>query len=350
LAVKKTDNSVVLSRNYRGKRNDKGKPSAGKPGTCLGFLGYLHNFLTGTSLIETLWLNLLTKENIKAIKTFTHGLGPIPWETPPTSENDTIAEKLKHSLMGRLVPYSRFVLLADEGLHYSEGILHPNHRDGIIGPSMAINAKEKRILWADPSKRPWRNLASMLGFLLDGEQYFDCPYIHLGINRINKSRILKKLSVVGIWSAGLRVSRKAGEQYVSGSDDFVESETFFKASTFEENLYSNLKDEMAILDKLSGVLYGRVSKYYKEMKAEGDSFAKQATELYWQLCERKFQDLVYTCSDKKEDKTAADLRPYFLQCVRKSYEAICPGKTASQLNAWAKNYPNLAKYTARRST
>jgi CRISPR system Cascade subunit CasA len=348
LGGKKTDNTVILSRNYQGKYNDKGKASTGKPGPSVGFLGYLHNFLTGSSLLETLWLNLLTWEDIENLKIFTdkatNGLGPVPWETPPAGEDDSIAKRLKNSLMGRLVPFSRFVLLVDEGLHYSEGVLHPSYKDGITDLSVAINksGNDLKVLWADPSKRPWRSLTSLLGFLQTNEQYFDCPYIRLGINRIIDAS--KKPQVIGIWSAGLRVSNNAGEQYVSGTDDYVESKTSFESSIFGENLYINLKREMKVLDELSRVLYGRVSGYYQELKAEGKFFASQATELYWQLCERRFQDLVNACGDK--EKKTADLRPYFLQCVRKSYEAICPRETAQQLNSWAKNYPVLSKYSA----
>ncbi|MDR2178068.1 MAG: type I-E CRISPR-associated protein Cse1/CasA [Treponema sp.] len=349
LGGKKTDNSVVLSRGYQEKCNDKGKPSTGKPGASIGFLGYLHSFLTGTSLVETLWLNLLTREDIENLKIFTdkatHGLGPVPWETPPAGERDAVAERLKKSLMGRLVPFSRFVLLAEDGIHYSEGVLHPNHKDGIADPSMAINKTEKeyKVFWADPSRRPWRNLTSLLGFLRTGEQYFECPYIRLGIDRIIGAA--KKPPVIGIWSAGLRVSSNAGEQYVSGTDDYVESETFFESSVFGENLYVNLKSEMNTLDELSRVLYGRVAGYYRGLKVEGESFAKQASELYWQLCERRFQELVNAC-DSKEKKPAAELRPYFLRCVQKSYEAFCSRGTARQLEAWAENYPNLGKYAA----
>jgi CRISPR system Cascade subunit CasA len=347
LGGKKTDNSVVLSPGYEGKHNDKGKPSTGKSGASLGFLGYLHNFLSGTTLIETLWLNLLTVENIENMKIFSKGLGLIPWETPPSGEDDAIAKKLKNSLMGRLVPFSRFVLLAEDGVHYSEGILHPNHQEGITDPSVAINTsgKDIKVIWADPSKRPWRSLTSLLGFLQAGEQYFYCPYIQMGINRTNSSRLHKQIPAIGIWSAGLRVSSNAGEQYVSGTDNYVESEVLFESSAFGEKLYTNLKTEMKTLDDLSRILYGRVMGYYKELKADGEGFAKQASELYWQLCERKFQDLVNAC-DNEDDTEQKKLKPYFLKCVEKAYEAYCPRETARQLNAWAENYPNLGKYRA----
>jgi CRISPR system Cascade subunit CasA len=347
LGGKKTDNSVALSPGYREKRNKKDKPSTGKPGASMGFLGYLHHFLTGKTLHETLWLNLLSKRDIESLGMFSQGRGPIPWETPPAGEDDSTARALKNSLMGRLVPLSRFVLLAEDGIHYSEGILHPGHLDGVIDPSAAMDrsGKDIRALWTDPSKRPWRNLSSLLGFFRDGERHFECPYIRLGVSRINN---LKKPPLVGIWAGGLRVSSNAGEQYVSGSDDYVESEIFFDKPIFGEYLYINLKEEMNFLDELSRILYGRVSGYYRELKAEGEDFARQASELYWQLCERRYQELVNACNDKSGDE-AKKFRPYFLQCVRKSYERFCPQDTARQLDSWAKNYPNLGKYAAKKA-
>jgi CRISPR system Cascade subunit CasA len=237
------------------------------------------------------------------------------------------------------------VLLGEDGVHYSEGILHPNHQEGVTDPSVAIDksGKDIKALWADPSKRPWRSLTSLLGFLQTGEQYFYCPYIQLGINRISGSRLRKQIPAIGIWSAGLRVSSNAGEQYVSGTDDYVESEVLFESSAFGKNLYINLKTEMKTLDDLSRVLYGRVSGYYREMKAEGEPFARQASELYWQLCERKFQNLINACN-KKDNTEREKLNPYFLKCVEKAYETYCSRETARQLNAWAENYPNLGKY------
>jgi CRISPR system Cascade subunit CasA len=346
LGGKKTDNSVVLSPRYTEKQNDKGKPSTGKPGTNLGFLGYLHNFLAGTTLAETLWLNMLTIENIEELKVYPQGVGPIPWETPPAGENDPIAKALKESLMGRLVPFSRFLLLTEDGLHYSEGILHHNYLEGMADPSVALNNSEKKIkvLWVDPSKRPWRSITSLISFLsvsTNAANNFDCPYIHLGMSRIPAIR--KKYPTIGLWSGGLRVSSNAGEQYVSGTDDYVESETVFDSATIGENFYYALQNEMDILDKLSRILYGRVMGYYKAMKAEGESFAKQASELFWQLCEKRFQDMVNACGIEG-GKEAEKLRPYFFQCVRNSYEAYCPRDTARQLETWAEQYPNLSHF------
>ncbi len=54
----------MLTEGYSGKRNDKGKPSTGKPGPSVAHIGLLHTFLEGGSIQETLWLNLLTLKQL----------------------------------------------------------------------------------------------------------------------------------------------------------------------------------------------------------------------------------------------------------------------------------------------
>ena len=124
LGGKKTDNSIVLSEGYLGKSNGKGKASTGKPGPAIGFMGFLHNFLVGQSLLESLWLNVLSTEQLSQIRVYSSGLGTAPWELMPEGEACETAKNLQASLMGRLLPLSRFCLLTDTGLHYSEGIAH----------------------------------------------------------------------------------------------------------------------------------------------------------------------------------------------------------------------------------
>ncbi|WP_010255762.1 type I-E CRISPR-associated protein Cse1/CasA [Treponema primitia] len=348
LGGKKTDNSVVLSPGYQGKFNDKGKPSTGKPGPSLGFLGYLHSFLTGKTIMETLWLNIITKEALERQQEYSKKLGPTPWETPPKGEADSTAEKLKYSLMGRLIPFSRFLLLAEDGIHYSEGISHLDYQGGMSDPSVAIDKSGKTIktLWADTSKRPWRNLTALLGFLQANESYLDCPYLRLGF-----SRGIRHTSSIGIWSGGLRVSGNAGEQYVSGTDDYVESETFMESALVKKYFFIYLKQEMTTLDEMSKILYGRVATYCKELKAEGKSIAEKATELFWKLCEGKFQDLVTACQIENQaecKKEMEKLRIFFIRYVWDAYEFYCPQFTARQREVWAGQCPNLGRFVPKK--
>jgi CRISPR system Cascade subunit CasA len=152
---------------------------------------------------------------------------------------------------------------------------------------------------------------------------------------------------IGIWSGGVRVRANSCDQSIKQDDDYVESEIFFESVAITGTyFYMNFKMEMSILDELSKILYGRIMGYCKELKMEGDPIAKKASELFWQLCERKFQDLVRACGIKDNGKEAEKMRSYFLQYVRDVYETSCPRDTARQLEAWAKQYPNLSRYTA----
>ncbi len=339
LGGKKTDNSVVLSPGYQGKFNEKGKPSTGRPSASIGFLGFLHNFLQGESVLTTLWLNSFTKQQIIDLVIYTQGIGEAPWERMPAGESCAVANALKSSLMGRLLPLSRFCLLAENGLHYSEGIIHPGYKEGVVDPSVSVDfsGKDPKAIWVDPEKRPWRLLTALLMFISQSSsQGFDCYQL-----RLNMGRAVRQMPVIDIWSGGLRVSSNAGEQYVSGSDDFVESIIQLNSSVLGATWFANLQLEMDELDKLSKIVYGATFNYFKSQNMETKERAAQASNLFWQFCEREFKNLLDACSHLEQ---AQALRPVFARFVYKTYDIYCVSSTARQLDAWAKNRPNLAKY------
>lgn len=341
LGGKKTDNRVVLSAGYTGKTNDKGKPSTGKPGSSIGFLGFLHSFLIGPRLWDTIWVNLLTHQQIREHPVYISGLGPIPWETPPAGEACPIAKKLQSSLMGRLIPFSRFVLLEEDGLRYSEGLAHPGYKEGGVDPSVAVSntGKEPKVIWVDPEKRPWRMLTSLLSFIKAGSNdSFDCLSLRLAFPRVRK-----RWEEISLWSGGLRVSSNAGEQYVSGTDDYVESEIALPVTLMDRTWFEQLKLEMDALDELSKAIYGSCMGYHKALKVDGDMMARQASNLFWQLAERQFQALIDACNDAQKAK---DMRKIFAGYAQQAYDAFCPKDTARQLDAWAANMPHLGKYLA----
>jgi len=339
LGGKKTDNRVVLSAGYTGKTNDKGKPATGKPGPSLGFMGFLHNFLLGSSITETLWLNLFTAEQLQQLRVYPNGLGTPPWEVMPLGENCETAKSFQSSLMGRLLPFARFCLLTETGLHYSEGIAHAGYKEGVFDPSVSVDfsGKEPKAIWVDPEKRPWRFLTALLSFLeQSGNRNADCYQIRLGLMRARTH-----VASLGIWSGGLRVSSNAGEQFVSGSDDFVESVIMLPENILGGLWFGRLQLEMDELDKLSKIVYSATLNFYKSQNMDGKAKAGQASNLFWQLCEREFQQLVNVCDDLNQAKS---LRKKFAGFVYQTYEQFCAKDTARQLDAWAKNRPNLAKY------
>ena len=340
LGGKKTDNKVVLSPGYRDKSNPKGNAATGRPGPSVGYLGYLHTFLLGDNILSSLWLNLMTSANIMDHAIYPDGIGTAPWESMPEGEDCATARKLKNSLMGRLIPMSRFVLLGAEGLHYTEGIAHPSYKDGVVDPSMSVDysGKDPKILWVNPEKRPWRELTAMISFVEEEHtRGFSCALLNQGLLRSRDH-----VSRVGIWSGGLRVSSNAGEQYASGADDFVESKVFLPPDLGASE-FALLRHEMGKLDELSATVFGRVAGFYRDQKSDGKKTAAHATNRFWQLCERQFQSLVYACGDSHGAKVAA-IRPIFARIVQNTYDAFCPRATARQIDAWANNRPELGRY------
>lgn len=349
LSGKKTDNSVVLTPGYVGKSNDKGRPSTGKPGPSVAHMGLLHNFVLAQSIVESIWLNLLSVRELESTGIFTAGVGVAPWESMPAGEACTVADQLKQAYMGRLIPLCRFCLLTEEGMHYSEGIAHPGYKEGMQDLSVAIDAsgKEPRAQWADPEKRPWRELTSLLSFIdQSGSSGFQSWQIRFGLDRARETQ-----EVFSIWSSGLRVSSNAGEQYVSGTDDAVESQIWLESEALGQNWFEQLKQEMDGLDALAKVLYGRVLGYFKAMTVDGGKVAAQATNMFWQLCERDFQELVDSCASVDEAGLARQhLRKKFADYQHQSYDHFCPNETARQIDAWAQNRPNHYKYISQEAS
>lgn len=345
LSGKKTDNSVVLSAGYSGKTKDNGKPRSGKAGPSVAHMGLLHSFLMADTLQQTLWINLFNKEQLNTMTMFPLGVGQAPWEKMPEGEDCEQARMLKASLMGRLVPLGRFCLLAgDEGAHYSEGIAHDSYKEGVADPSVAVNyaGKDPKAMWVDPERRPWRQLTALLGFI---EQEKARGFESLRL-RHSLAQAAETLENFAVWSGGLRVSSNAGEQYVSGSDDFVESQLWLDSATLDSNLFAQFTLEMEALQLLATkTLYGRVMGYFKDQTVDGKKLAAQASNIFWQLCERDAQALIDNCT--QTEAAIAEryrLRKRFAGYVQQTYDQFCPRDTARQLTLWAKNRPNFSKY------
>lgn len=333
LGGKKTDNSIVLSKGYGG------KSSSSKAGPSLGYLGYLHNFINGKNLKETIWLNILTKKHIKDNKQFSEGIGLPPWEAMPEGEDCDIAKTLKNSLMGRLVPLCRFVILAKEGIHYSDGIAHPTHKDGGFDPSIAVDFSGKpKAIWVDPEKRPWRQITSLLSFLNTSGSSFDCIQLRVGLLRAKKA-----IPEFRIWSGGIRVSSNAGEQFVSGNNDYVESEIVLHSAWLGDIWFTYLNTEMENLESIAKGVKGATIGYCKQQKVNGKDMASEASNLFWQFCERKFQKLVDACGDIS-GKESIEMRRLFIDYANRAFNSVCPRDTARQMEAWAANRPNLGRF------
>lgn len=144
------------------------------------------------------------------------------------------------------------------------------------------------------------------------------------------------------------MSSNAGEQYVSGTDDFVESEVWLESNYIDKIWFGQLQQEMRELENISKKTYGCIRGYYTALKAEGDKLASQGTSTFWQLCESNFQALVDSCDQGTQAETERrKLRKIFAAAALNTYDHFCPNDTARQLDGWAQFRPNFSNYLKR---
>jgi len=353
LGGKKTDNSVVLTPGYQGKQNAKGKAASGKPGVAIGHMGLLHSFWLGDFVAHSIWLNLFTHVDITELVMYPT-LGLAPWEQMPAGEDDETARALKTSLIGRLVPLGKFCLLAEEGIYYTDGIAHAGYLEGKADPTASVDFTQKKpkALWVNPDKRPWRELTSLLQFIEQNKTVgFDTPQLKRTLKRVSRNT-----EQFAIWSGGLRVSSNAGEQYASGTDDYVQSELWLSSSLLGTHFLEQLKHEMTQLEAMQKQLWGAVVRYFRELSdidksgsGKAQPFvaaqAQKTTAIFWQLCERQAQVLINACDQTEETPIQRlQLRRTFAAYAIQVFDQMCPNDSARQMDAWAQARPNLSKY------
>lgn len=350
LGGKRGDRKVSLTQDF------VKKTAPASPG--MGFLGYLHTFLTGSSLLHTIWLNLLSENMIDNGGNMPNKTCPPPWEEMPETENCPIAIRLTESFNGRLTPMSRFCLLEENGVRFTEGITHPSYDVGIWDPSVSGKAEKGtyRMLWADPEKRPWRSITSLLAMIQNrhSEAWY-CCYIKNGIERL----INKGGGEFSIWSGGLKVSNQTGQQYLTGSDDHVESETRLQCFYFRDSdWYPRLEMTVNWIEKVAQILFSSVFRYIAEIsetksgeekedksrrlhqkdqnKSEKIARARRACSIFWEQAEELWQPLIEACC---KPANLEDIHKKFRMLASNIYGEFCPHITGKQIYAWAKCRP-----------
>lgn len=353
LGGKKTNNKIVLTPGYQGKLNEKGKVASGKPGVGMARGGLLHSFWLSDTLLRTLWINLFTQQDIAACPMYPT-LGTPPWEQMPLGEDDKIAKAMQQTLIGRLLPLNKFCLLTDQGVQYTDGILHDNYDKGKVDLSVSVDNSQKKpkVLWVNPEHRPWRDLTSLLQFFQQNKQ---AGFVTAQLQR-PYPRIGKHCDQVTLWSGGLSVTSNAGDQYATGTDDYLQSEITLATSSFGEFWLENLHTEMTQLEKFQKIVWKTVVGYYlylsdpKKTNSGKPSpsitnRAKRAISLFWQYCERQAQALVDACDQTVEaQQQRQQLRRIFADYVRDVFNQTCPNRSARQMEAWALYRPNLSEF------
>lgn len=348
LGGKKPDKRISFTPGYQ----KKSAPS----GPGLGSTGFLHSFLTGSSILESVYFNLLTEQDISGIRTFEKGLGCPPWEQMPAGEDDEIAKALKASYMGRLVPMARFILLHDGEIYITEGIKHPDYKDKVWDPSITekkeeakptkknkakVKTKKTFLLTADPAKRPWRDLPAILSFKDTGSQVAGCLQLKFGLDKIFGPNGAEKN--FGIWSGGVRTKNTSGEQKVNGKNDYVDSDIEF-SNDIESRYYKTYCSEMTALEDLSLDLCDAVESYYGDFGIDDPKvYVTSASEDFWELCGKYSQDMLNAVFSGDEAKLQS-LRNKFNSFALLVYDNHCSEETVRQIKSKFIHKPKIGWY------
>lgn len=343
LGGKKVDDKVCLAKGYV-------KKSTAPVGSSLLAYGALHSFFKTSGFLDTIRLNLFTEEQIADIAQYEFGFGTPVWERMPSTENCEVANELKGSYFGRLVPVNRFCLINAErtGFHYVEGVQHLGYADGMYDPTVTFRmpiknskgkietlVKKNTVIFARTTKAVWRSLPSLLSFTSNSQSNGDLN-IQLRNGRINADFL--GISDVSLVACGLQLAISTGESVIGGKDDFVYSEFSFDLACIGETFYSNLIVFFEEIEKNAKYLYICTKRYYENIGNKNcDALVERVTQNYWQ----KIEPIVLNALLDFENIGLKE-KKLLQKAVVDSYSALM-SSTARQLASFAKNHPRLKK-------
>ncbi len=326
---KRVSNTPALSLGYK-------KSSSAKAGPSLGaWHGYLMSMIRGKSIRETVFLNFFPDDVLEKIQSGLSEYKTAPWEVMPKGEDDEIARNIKKSVFAWYVSVCRFVLLDEDGIRYSEGLIYSGKvKNGWYEPHISINKKDLTTKYCDVFKAPWREFESLIAVVFNSaENSFECSAIKFFIDRARELT-----DSFSIWSGGLQIRDVAGDQSVKQEDDYVESYVELESELFDDDFYLHLVNEMAFINERSECLRFHITGYNKAFSSNSKNVQKAMYD-YWWICGNLFNRIVKHCQCQELDSLNS-VNDTINESVIKIYDSYCPRDTVRQLTEWVKNRPS----------
>ena len=300
----------------------------------------VHMFYIGENMLETIWLNLCTKEEANSVFA---SFGKPVWEGMPNSRNDEDSiENAKETYLGRLVPLSRIVKIDYEGNRclLAKGIEIPVCKVNELlyfEPFTTVvfkhDSDERVLVSADMSYDMWRHLPALL------HRFNDKGYT---LGKLDSSDFPQHY---GIW-AGALVSSKA--KILDTMEDYYEHLSSQSVGAGVEIMHYKL---MEYAKRGCNMCWNAVKKY-RELLVENrrerqitdnensNTEIKQRLEReYWRLMtlhKEKFVNLVCLKMDTKEWE--CELKRWLVvicDSSKETYEAFTQRDSVRRLAAWA---------------
>lgn len=283
----------------------------------------VHTLVLGGTLLETLHRNLLTRENSRDFHG-TNRWGKPVWEQHVEKADSKAAiENANTTYLGRLLPLSRAVRLAEDGL----SIILANGLDYPIFPAFreatatVIKRKDELALLPASTKRSlWRQLAAVSVARRSGSDAVSGP---LALNHAKAS------SETSLW-VGALVTDKAK------IEDVVESTYSLPAAMFTDFGRAAYEKGVTYAEEREGVLIQAVKAYASTLKVASPAYDR-ARQQFWTRVEQQLSSLfdVARNTDLVADLPNSPWGKAVQDAARAAYEQSCPRQTPRQIQAYA---------------
>lgn len=329
--------------------NRKQSKKTSKDGPCVS-ASMAHTLLRGTTLFETVHLNLISFDEI-CRHYGKECVGRPVWEMMPVSFNDS--KKIQNATstyLGRLVPMARLIKLHASApkMLLGDGLVYSSFADGFPAEPTATvvvrkngGKEERAILSYRPSKALWRELGAIIVKRKAGEAGGALAVQLLqdakGCDLIVTALARDQASIVDTTESVFHIpSRLRSPQGTTTYEAEVRT-----AETVAGRLGWAIEEYRKTLD---GGWEGRVKSAGASKGEVISKLRSTATSHYWTTVEKNLSLLmahVEALGSDAIDPTRSAWRRMLISAARESYELTCGQETPREIRAFAKGRQKL---------
>ena len=287
----------------------------------------LFTILCGNSLIESIWLNLLTSEQV--VRRLNTEWGNPAWELNSLSRLESV--QLPQTFLGHLVPLARVIkfksgsqkCIIGGGQAYPQ---LPAWREQMASVKTKDDGSPTYIS-VNPACMPWRDLSSILAVNGTGGQKGAIVLQHI--------ESLPEEKYFTIWTGGIK-----WEPGQAKLIDTVEWTATLSVSLLEESRLQCYENAIKIAgNQQSNLRYG-VKTYAGILKVDDASrFYIPAERIYWDILARIENQKLVLSVDSQTYKD--DWRKATRMAAEEAYRRVCQSVTARQMEAFSQGFSKL---------
>lgn len=282
----------------------------------------MHSILRRGHLADTIYFNLLTKEQVNALPNSRWGK-PV-WDVFPASQQGQDAKALTYSYLGRMVPLARAILVAAASTccTLANGLSYPKFPAGREPMATVLlkgtgNNQELGYLNINLSRHPWREIGSL--FNLNRMEKVGGA---LALDHLKNVR----QQTVDVWVGGLVANKgkllDAAEWNFSLPLDLLDSAQIEK---YQKGVEVTNQGEFS--------LRKAIHEYCKYLKAEAGGFKAKAVTAYWTTLDADHKKLIDIACDPYAPME--QWREFLIKTIHDTYGQACPHETPRQIQAFA---------------